>query len=125
MLTDRRLIQALIGLALANHYLTNGGYMYKLHFYEDPGHGWLKVPKALLRVLDIEDQISWYSYQKGDFAYLEEDCDYSLFQAAMNQTGREFSLVEHCSRERSSKIRSYEHYRYAAAKCQFTRDLTL
>lgn len=99
--------------------------MYKLHFYEDPGHGWLKVNKALLRLLEIEDQVSGYSYQRGDFAYLEEDCDYSLFQAAMNKTGREFTLVEHCSRERSSKIRSYERYQYKAPKCQFTRELQL
>ena len=99
--------------------------MYKLHFYEDPGHGWLKVPKALLRVLSIEDQVSAYSYQRGDFAYLEEDCDYSLFDQAMKDTGREFSLVTHCSRERSSKIRSYESYRYIAPKCQFTRELQL
>jgi len=99
--------------------------MYKLHFYEDPGHGWLKVSKALLRVLDIEDQISWYSYQRGDFAYLEEDCDYSLFQAAMNKTGREFDLINHISRERSSKIRSYEHYSYKAPQCQLTGELQL
>ena len=99
--------------------------MYKLHFYEDPGHGWLKVPKELLRVLNIDDQISWYSYQKGNFAYLEEDCDYSLFQAAMNETGRDFDLINHISRERSSKIRSYDHYKYLAPVCQFTRELQL
>ena len=99
--------------------------MYKLHFYEDPGHAWLKVPKALLRLLEIEDQVSRYSYQRGNYAYLEEDCDYSLFQAAMNKTGREFTLIEHCARERASKIRSYENYRYIVPKCQFTGELPL
>jgi uncharacterized membrane protein len=35
VLSDRRLIQALIGLALANHYLTNGGFMKEYRIYTD------------------------------------------------------------------------------------------
>lgn len=48
-------------------------------FYEDASHGWLEVPKSLLKELGIADQISSYSYQSGDMAYLEEDADLSLF----------------------------------------------
>ena len=48
-------------------------------FYEDASHGWLEVPKSLLKELGIADQISSYSYQSGDMVYLEEDADLSLF----------------------------------------------
>jgi len=42
-------------------------------FFEDPGHGWLRVP--LKEVEPIADKISPYSYMRGKYAYLEEDCD--------------------------------------------------
>jgi hypothetical protein len=51
----------------------------KLDFYEDPGHGWLAVPLELLDSLQLLDKVSSYSYIRGRFAHLEEDCDYSLF----------------------------------------------
>jgi hypothetical protein len=51
-------------------------------FIEEPGHGWLEVPKAELVALGIAGQISPYSYQKGELAYLEEDSDLSKFAKA-------------------------------------------
>lgn len=52
-------------------------------FHEDGGHGWLQVPMLLVKQLGITEKISGYSYKyKGD-AYLEEDCDLSLFFRAM------------------------------------------
>ena len=51
-------------------------------FITDPGHGWLEVPRAELDSLGIAHKISPYSYQKGELAYLEEDCDFSHFAAA-------------------------------------------
>jgi len=48
-------------------------------YTQDPGHGWLEVPRQLLSDLGIEYDISPYSYIKGANAYLEEDCDMSLF----------------------------------------------
>lgn len=53
-------------------------------FYEDPGHGWLEVPTQELRDLGIADKISGYSYisSDGKRAYLEEDCDLSVFLEA-------------------------------------------
>ena len=48
-------------------------------FHMDPGHGWLEVTRAELIRLDIINQISHYSYQKGDKVFLEEDCDRTLF----------------------------------------------
>ena len=55
----------------------------KFPFYMDPGHGWLKVPMRLLKELGIEPRITAYSYRRGDFAYLEEDCDATTFVKAM------------------------------------------
>jgi hypothetical protein len=77
-----------------------------LNFYEDPGHGWLAVPLALLDRLDLLDKVSSYSYMRGRLAHLEEDCDYSLFAAAMRDAGLAFSVREHRTENRS-KIRNY------------------
>jgi hypothetical protein len=34
-------------------------------FYEDPAHGWAKVPVKLLQQLGIAERVSHYSYRKG------------------------------------------------------------
>ena len=47
--------------------------------YTDPGHGWYRVSREMLFKMDILDKISSYSYQKGDWVYLEEDCDATIF----------------------------------------------
>ena len=82
----------------------------KFHFYADPGHGWAKVKRSLLKELGIEDKISSYSYQKGEFVYLEEDCDQYLFWKTMKDQGREVEYIEHYCRG-SSKIRSYDSFK--------------
>lgn len=65
-------------------------------FIQDPGHGWLEVPRAELEALGIADDISRYSYQSRDgaTAYLEEDCDMSRFYAAKGWTGATAPVVE-------------------------------
>ena len=50
-----------------------------LTFISDPGHGWLRVPLADIVALGIEGDISPYSFIDGRYAYLEEDCDYTVF----------------------------------------------
>ena len=63
-------------------------------YIQDPGHGWLEVPRNLLAKLGIEYDISQFSYIDRSRAYLEEDCDMSLFlQAYKDQVG-EFELTE-------------------------------
>ena len=47
--------------------------------FTDPGHGWYKVSREILRKMDLLDKISSFSYQKGDWVYLEEDCDATIF----------------------------------------------
>lgn len=65
-----------------------------LRFISDPGHGWLEVPVGLLAKLGIADQISPYSYQRKDVAYLEEDCDLSVFMAAARNAGITVTMKE-------------------------------
>ena len=92
------------------------------HFYSDPGHGWLRVPREELRELGIESKISKYSYQKGSFVYLEEDCDAPEFINALSEARGVSNLglspeqvigakiVPHVSTKRDSKIRGYDSY---------------
>ena len=80
-----------------------------LNFFTDPGHGWVKIKLDILKQLGISDKISTYSYRKGDYAYLEEDCDCSLLIKELKSRGIEFKFVEKHT-NRSSKIRSYYSY---------------
>ena len=47
--------------------------------FQDPGHGWYKVSRKLLRKMNLLGKISSFSYQKNDWVYLEEDCDATIF----------------------------------------------
>ena len=46
-------------------------------YFNDPGHGWLRVPLTDLE--PVKTLISGYSYRKGKYAYLEEDSDAFVF----------------------------------------------
>jgi hypothetical protein len=56
--------------------------MSRYRFISDPGHGWLEVPVKELTTLGVAHLISSCSYVKGALAYLEEDCDMSVFLTA-------------------------------------------
>lgn len=76
----------------------------------DPGHGWLKVPHKLLQTWGIADKITSYSYQRGDYAYLEEDCDLTLFMERAKELG--VTVKQRLrSADRPSRVRNYESYR--------------
>lgn len=77
--------------------------------FSDPGHGWLKVRKSELVRLGINGQITSCSYQNGDFAYLEEDCDLSTFMRAKEARGEKVEM-RHSSSNSSSRIRNYPHF---------------
>lgn len=81
----------------------------KLVYFCDPGHGWVRVKRDVLTKLAIADKISPYSYQRGDYAYLEEDCDLSVLIKALEAAGKKLELVSKHT-NRSSKIRSYSCY---------------
>jgi hypothetical protein len=75
-------------------------------FYSDPSHGWLQVPKALIKELGIANEISGYSYERGLYVYLEEDCDFSVFTNAVPE-----KIAIHADHyENESRVRSYTPY---------------
>ena len=77
--------------------------------YSDSGHGWLKVKIDLLQKMGITDKITYYSYEKGEYAYLEEDSDLSTFYHDYeDKFGVKIKFREHYSE--CSKIRRYPSY---------------
>jgi len=87
----------------------------KYDFYIDPGHGWMKVKREELKELGVENKITGYSYERGEFVYLEEDRDASIFIDALERkSGENFEenkhLRQHIS-DKNSKIRDYSSYR--------------
>ena len=78
--------------------------------YSDPGHAWAKVKRIVLHNLGIADKITAYSYQRGDYVYLEEDCDLTTLCMALNQRNTRVKFVEKHT-DRDSRIRSYERYK--------------
>ncbi len=82
----------------------------KLDIISDPGHAWAKVSLALLDRLNLVDKITPYSYIRGGFAYLEEDCDLSSLMHAAQLAGIPLTFRERVARERPSRVRNYDHY---------------
>lgn len=78
--------------------------------YSDPGHGWMKVPKAMLVQLGIASKITKYSYMRGDHAFLEEDQDLTTFVKAAEAHGITVKYREHIA-NKQSRIRNYEPYK--------------
>lgn len=82
-----------------------------LHFFSDPGHGWLKVKLSWLEELGLIDEISSYSYLQGEHAYLEEDADTTIFLNKLRATRRPYAVIEHCTQgHHGSAIRHYPYY---------------
>jgi hypothetical protein len=77
-------------------------------YHQDHGHGWLEVNKAELKSLGLEQEITSYSYAKGDKVYLEEDCDAALFLEKLHENGDEF-IVQNVFKE-NTPIRNYDPY---------------
>jgi hypothetical protein len=82
-----------------------------LNYYQDAGHGWVKIKLSMLQKLGIIDQISRYSYTRKDNAYLEEDCDLGRLYGALDKAGITLKLKEFIAREKRSKIRSYDSFK--------------
>lgn len=78
--------------------------------YSDPGHAWAKVKRIVLHNLGIANDITPYSYQRGEYVYLEEDCDLTTLCMALNQRNTRVKFVEKRT-DRDSRIRSYERYK--------------
>jgi hypothetical protein len=84
-----------------------------LSYFTDPGHGWVSVKIDTLKNLGIADQISTYSYMRGNSAYLEEDCDLGKLYSICDANGINLTLkTKHTNRR--SPIRSYSQYMLGA-----------
>ena len=79
------------------------------NYFQDPSHGWVEVPIAELRRLKVADKISPYSYRNGHLAYLEEDCDFSVWMEAKKAAGEEYNIVNHHTNT-DSIVRSFRGY---------------
>lgn len=82
-----------------------------LQMFSDPGHGWVRFPKARLVKLGISDKISTYSYQNGANAFLEEDCDLTVLINALRAAGYEDIKFKEGWTNRRSKIRNFDYYK--------------
>lgn len=80
----------------------------QIRYITDPGHGWFEVPLALIQELGIGSQITAYSYRRGEFAYLEEDCDAYTFDQAMKSQGRAYAVKEQYQEQ--TMIRNYPRF---------------
>ena len=80
-----------------------------LTFYSDPSHGWLQVPHALINQLGIGNKITRYSYRDQECAYLEEDCDLSLFMREAEANGLAITFHER-NFNHDCAIRNYQRY---------------
>ena len=90
-------------------------------FYNDPGHGWLRVQRQELIDLGIADKITPYSYQKDDLVYLEEDCDAGKFLEAYNEFYGFYPVIDEVYQERTP-IRRMAAYRPTGQTEQWIRD---
>ena len=82
----------------------------KLTAYNDPGHGWLRVPNKLLVELEIANKISAYSYMTQKYSYLEEDCDALKFINAAKSAGYDVKITDKYS-DGEAACRSYCGYK--------------
>jgi len=79
-------------------------------YHIDPGHGWLEVSISDLDNLGIRNLISSYSYRMGGVAYLEEDCDMSLFVKAYINRYDCYPNIVNVDYDRDCFIRDYNRY---------------
>lgn len=85
--------------------------VFTITVYSDPGHAWGKVKRDVLHNLGIARAVTHYSYQRGEYVYLEEDQDLSVLCQALNERGTKVKFVEK-NTDKDSRIRSYERYSY-------------
>lgn len=81
----------------------------KYDFIADPGHGWLKVKRKEVEALGIH--VSPFSYQRGEWVYLEEGADLYRFVKAKGALGESLQYRVRTAGERASRVRNYESFR--------------
>lgn len=82
-------------------------------FYSDARHGWLAVKRQELIDLGIAKTISYYSYERGQTVFLEEDCDMLRFMSAYeSRKGVKVKILSVDAGDRSP-IRGCQRYQVA------------
>ena len=90
----------------------------KFVFFSDPCHGWIRVKKTLLEALGIAERITPYSYENGEYAYLEEDCDATLFCDTWEKVNDQKIQFETSVCNGSSRIRRFASYKASSKIAQ-------
>jgi hypothetical protein len=80
-------------------------------FMSDPGHGWFKIERKILRSLDSFYKISSYSYERGTSVFLEEDQDAEIIFLELKRRGVDVRIKIAKQSNKLSKIRSYNRFR--------------
>ncbi|MBP9216732.1 MAG: hypothetical protein KBF23_06135 [Agitococcus sp.] len=81
------------------------------NFHQDAGHGWLCVKRKALEDADLLNQVSDYSYQRGESVYLEEDCDMGIWIKHLESNGIQYTLkYKHAKNDHPSPIRNYDGF---------------
>ena len=80
--------------------------------HSDPGHAWVKVPKAFLAKIigsNWRSVFTPFSYERGDYVYLEEDDDASRFVnwCRANSIEPVFKEASTGAATKRSRIRTY------------------
>ena len=92
-------------------------------YIQDAGHGWVKVPLALIRELGFAERVSRCSYWHAGHVYLEEDCDLELFFNAYNAAFGMFpKLRDRIARERRSRVRGYDPFGFRPERNMYTKN---
>jgi len=78
----------------------------KIIYHNDGGHGWYAVKRKKLETMGILNNVSGFSYERGETVYLEEDCDASLFFNALSEAEKQQIIVINSYQDRSP-IRTY------------------
>lgn len=76
----------------------------------DPAHGWVKVKRSQLIRFGVLNKITGYSYERGEYVYLEEDCDASTFFGRLNALGQPFKVDFKSTISKQSKVRGYNQF---------------
>lgn len=87
----------------------NPGDTHTYDFISDPGHGWIRIPYAHLLWLDLQDDITGYSYLHESDAYLEEDQDGNTFMEAAKKAHWKVTFNE--IYDEKGTIRTYPPFR--------------
>ena len=82
----------------------------QLDYYSDPAHGWYRVLREVLVHFDVADKVSTCSYERGEYVYLEEDCDGPILIRAAEAEGVGVYVKEHKPTQRDSHIRKMDRY---------------